>query len=124
MLDLNLIENTIKELEDTDTNFSTCEKLASLYIIRAYHQPSDVQYSTEDEPNIRKELDDILPHYNIYCNRKAEYQLGNIGKEPVIHSFKAVCKELIEFITVFYNNTDMIEERDILKEYLEKLNIH
>lgn len=40
MLDLEVINETITELEQCDdTNFSVCEKLAILYIVREHYEP-------------------------------------------------------------------------------------
>ena len=40
MLDLEVINETITELEQCDdTNFSVCEKLAILYIVREHYKP-------------------------------------------------------------------------------------
>lgn len=40
MLDLEIINETITELEQCDdTNFSVCEKLAILYIVREHYKP-------------------------------------------------------------------------------------
>ena len=41
MLDLEIINETITELEQCDdTNFSVCEKLAILYIVREHYKPN------------------------------------------------------------------------------------
>lgn len=108
MLDLELVENTIKELENSDTTYNNCEKLASLYIIKDYHSKDTVQ----DE--VTKELSDILPHYDIYCDKKREYQVNKVGEDVVLNALNIVCKEISEFMSVLYSSTDMPEERDKL----------
>lgn len=105
MLDIEQILDTIKELENSDTTFDNCIKLASLYIVRNNY-PSD---------NVENELDDILPCYNEYLKIKKEYQLGKTNKEQVITSMELVCKEIKEFIRALYSGTDMQEERDLLE---------
>ena len=113
MLELDEINNTITELENGPTTFDSCIKLASLYIVLEHFTGKQ-----DDPPDactmVKKELSDILPHYEAYCDIKRKYQLGQIGKEQVIRSIQVVCKEISEFITTLYNHTDMPEERDIL----------
>lgn len=46
MLDLEVINETITELEQCDdTNFSVCEKLAILYIVREHYKPDIAKQS-------------------------------------------------------------------------------
>ena len=112
MLDMQMVENTIKELEDADTNFANCEKLANLYIVREYNTVTD---------EVTEELSDILPHYNIYCNKKKEYQVNKIGEDVVINALQIVSNEIYEFIHTLYSSTDMIEERSIIISLIDKL---
>lgn len=123
MLDINLIENTITELENSDTNFSTCDKLASLYIIKQYYKPISKSVETCVDDELKKELADIIPHYQKYCGLKKRYQLKEIDKEPMIDSFKAVMKEITDFLHIIYNNTDTPEERDIMRIILEDIQL-
>ena len=112
MLDLQMVENTIKELEEADTNFANCEKLANLYIVREYN-------TTTDE--VTEELSDILPHYNIYCEKKRGYQMDNLTSSAVINALDVVCKEIKEFMSTLYSSTDMQEERDRLNILITEL---
>ena len=109
MLELDEINNTIAELENGPTTFDTCMKLASLYTVR-----NNFKAETVEENAVKKELSDILPHYEAYCDTKRRYQLGQIGKDQVIRSIQTVCKEITEFINTLYSSTDMEEEREIL----------
>lgn len=43
MLSIDEIENTILDLENHDTTFSTCEKLAWLYIVKDHIKPNVTQ---------------------------------------------------------------------------------
>jgi len=125
MLDMTLINNTIRELEQGETNFATCERLASLYIIREHNQPKEEV--SEDSPKIavdttdsvRKELSDIIPHYDMYCVLKRQYQLHMVDTVPVIQAFRDVTREIHEFINTLYSSTDMEEERNLLVEMLD-----
>ena len=112
MLDMQMVENTIKELEGAETNFSNCEKLASLYIIREYNTISD---------EVTEELSDILPHYNMYCDKKREYQVNKIGEDIVVNALQVVCNEIFEFMHTLYSSTDMVEERAIIISLIDKL---
>ena len=107
MLDIQQITDTISELEQGDTTFDNCIKLASLYMVRDNY-PTDV---------IVEELDDILPQYKRYCDIKKEYQLGNTSKDNVIVAMDKVCKEIKEFLNTLYSYTDIQEERDLLNSY-------
>lgn len=114
MLDLNLVESTIQELENQDTTFNNCEKLASLYIIKDYHEKKFRTVVNEKENNVVNELSDILPSYSMYCNKKREYQLNKLGADVVLSSLTEVCREILEFIHTLYSSTDLPEERDII----------
>ena len=113
MLELDEINNTIAELENGSTTFDSCIKLAALYTVRDKYRVNQTQ-DTEPETQVKKELSDILPHYEAYCDTKRNYQLGQIGKDQVIRSIQIVCKEITEFINTLYSSTDMEEEREIL----------
>lgn len=119
-MDLYLIDSTIDELEQGETTFANCEKLASLYIIKEhFKQYPLVLRGLYDE--VEDELNDIAPQYKSYCEIKREYQLGKTTKEAVIKSIKGVCKEIEEFLQILYSNTDMPEEREQLKLCINKI---
>lgn len=125
MLDMDIIENTIRELEASETTFLTCDQLASLYVIRQFHTS---RLNDENEPvydvvedTVHKELSDILPHYEIYCDKKREYQLGNINQGAVLLSLQEVCREIVEFVHTLYSSTDMPEERHIIEGTLTNI---
>lgn len=113
MINLEEIYNTIAELENGDTTFASCQKLASLYIVR-----DNLQHPTNQ---VEHELSDILPQYKEYCNIKRRYQLNEIGAQAVINSLQGVCKEITEFIQMLYGSTDMPDERAMLKEMINSL---
>lgn len=116
-MDMYMIDSTIDELEQSETNFSNCDKLAMLYIIKDHYKKyPPVSRGLYDE--VEEELNDIAPQYKKYCELKRDYQLGNIQKDAVLHSLKLVTIEIKEFITILYNNTDMKEERDELKNMI------
>ena len=124
MLDMKLIDSTIEELEASDTNFTNCERLASLYIIKDYHSRDDdffSEMSRDNDLDVQKELSDILPHYEMYCDRKREYQMNMVGKDAVLKSLHHVCNEISEFIHTLYSSTDMEDERNVIIDMVSNL---
>lgn len=111
------VESTIVKLENEDTTFENCEKLASLYIVRDYYLKSLKQAGNEAE----HELNDILPQYKKYVELKRRYQMSEISEKPIENSIKAVCKEISEFIKIMYQCTDMPIEREYIKKMLNNL---
>ena len=115
MLDLIEIKNTVRELEQGDTTFDACIKLASLYTVLD-------KLDTPTEPDgIENELDDILPAYKIFRDVKRRYQLQEVTQDKVINQIVIVCNEIEEFINTLYSGTDMPEERHIIVGMLQKL---
>ena len=128
MLNMEEIENTIETLQNGDTTFINCEKLASLYIVRDYYSnalnrliggQNGVEKTTEED--VRKEFTDILPHYDQYVRIKLQYQLGELSSQQVLNVLGKLCTEIREFIHTLYNSTDMPEERTLLKEMISQL---
>lgn len=113
MLDLEVIDQTIEELENSDTTFFNCQNLASLYIVR------DKLGATK----LDKELRDIIPTYRSYCEIKKKYQLNELGEEAVINGINNVTKEIKEFIDTLYSNTDLQLERDVINNMIKNLYI-
>lgn len=117
MLNIEEINNTIEQLENGSTTFDSCQKLASLYIVRNCYLDSLSKVVSDKNTNdldVIKEYSDILPEYSRYCSIKRKYQLNELGKDVVLESLKCVCKEINEFIHTLYNSTDFSEERDII----------
>ena len=117
MLNMEEINNTIEELENSSTTFDNCMKLASLYIVRDEHQKT----VTDDGKQVESELNDILPQYQIYCNIKRKYQLQELPDTTVQIAMKAVCKEIEEFMHTLYSSTDMPEERELIRNLIHNL---
>ena len=105
-MDIKIIDEMIEELEDSDTTYANAADLASLYIVKGrLNQSND---------NVTKELNDILPAYNVYRDVKRNYQLNGIDKSKVLQQLKFVCRELKDFICKLYSNSDSPEEREII----------
>ena len=114
MLSITEINNTITELENGDTTFANCQRLASLYIVRDKFPINHVNA-------VEHELSDILPQYKNYCAVKRKYQLNELTVDAVINSISGVCKEIQEFIETLYGSTDTQEERERIKQMIQSL---
>ena len=113
MLNITEINNTITELENGDTTFANCQRLASLYIVR-----DTFSNSTNA---VEHELSDILPQYKKYCAVKRKYQLNELTVDAVINSIDGVCKEIQEFIETLYGSTDTPKERERIQQMIQNL---
>ena len=115
MMDINEINETIEELENSSTTFDNCMKLASLYIVRD-------NLKTNKEPDeTEEELHDILPSYLNYIEVKRKYQKQEIAVEFVYKEMEQLCLEIKEFISSLYNCTDTQRERNILTEMIKDI---
>ena len=125
MLDIHDVDNTIRELENGETTFANCAKLADLYIVRKYYETSKEMQNEygHDYGNaeVKKELSDILPSYTEYGDLKKHYQMGEITEKPVISALNKVCNEIEEFMHTLYSSTDMEEERSTIATLIDKL---
>lgn len=113
MLDLEEINNTIMELENGDTTFDTCIKLAALYTVR--------EKQIIPKTNTEKELSDILPAYRKYVDVLKAYQMGNSSDKALLDCTQLVCQELKEFILSLYSSTDGQNFRHYIEETLQDL---
>ena len=116
-MNLQEIENTIVELENGDTTYSNCQKLASLYIVKEHYHNTSQQGNTE----VIKEFNDILPMYSEYCRIKRKYQLKELPGDAVIDAIKEVSREIKEFIKTLYANVDTVEEKEELTTMIAEL---
>lgn len=113
MLDLQEIQNTIDMLENGETTFVNCEKLAALYTVR--------EHLTVSQDATEKEISDILPSYKVYAEKKALYLQHETTQDAVIYSLVNLCSEIQDLIHVIYINTNMEEERQKLNELVNVL---
>ena len=117
MLDLQDVNSSIKALENGDTTYENCEKLASLYIIRQYFNKPLKSNGNAME----NEYKDILPQYHKYIELKRRYQLGEVNEKAVENSIKKVCTEIVEFLRTFYQCIDTPQERLIITKMLAEI---
>ncbi|MCH5211010.1 MAG: hypothetical protein J1F01_08625 [Oscillospiraceae bacterium] len=122
MLNLEEINSTIKKLEDGETTFANCEKLAALYTVRKHFKGEEKQSRDSDMgDDVTTELSDILPQYKKYCEAKRKYKQHETTEQPVIFAMANVCLEIKEFIKSLYSSTDMEAERDQIRQMVAVL---
>lgn len=118
MLNLEEIENTIAEMEQNSaTTFDTCEKLASLYIVRDNLKTCGKSVVASME----SEINDILPAYRNYCDIKRQYQMHELPVESVEIAMQSVCKEIQDLFLLLYANSDTQSEREQIQALLNGL---
>lgn len=117
-MNIDLINETISELENGDTTLTTCSTLASLYIVR-----DKLKSNNEAKDTVIKEYSDILPSYTKYKEVKRNYTLGNGTEEAVNFALQAVSQEITEFINTLYSSTQTPSERLILQNMIRSIHI-
>ena len=115
-MDIQAIQDNIKELENGITNVDNVQELACLYIVRD-------NLLKQDTNIVEQELKDILPAYRKYCNTKTKYQLHEVTEEAVEHDMNLLCQELKDFIITLHSGTDFYKERRILIQMLDDLHL-
>ena len=125
MLDIELIEDTIDELEQDATSFNNCEKLSYLYICRDNYYNRNMKridsLESKSERSTQSELDDLLPAYQKYIDTKRRYQKYEVIEQMLIYSMENLCDEITEFISSLYHNTESTAERQLILNMLEKI---
>ena len=117
-MDIQIIENTIDELEHSDISMNNAIELASLYIIRNNNLTG---INKEETGGIQGEIEDILPAYTKYRQVKTQYQLNNLPDFVVVKTLKLLCQEIEDVINLLYSNTDMNKERRCIKQMISNL---
>lgn len=117
-MDIQIIENTIDELEHSDISMNNAIELASLYIIRNNNLTGR---NKEETGGIRGEIEDILPAYTEYRQVKTQYQLNNLPDFVVVKTLKLLCQEIEDVINLLYSSTDMHKERKCIKAMITEL---
>lgn len=124
-MDIELIEDTIEELEQDATSFENCEKLASLYICRLFNKNANMSLlDTSDNVSTiieHSELHDILPAYCKYIETKKRYQQFEVVDKMLIYAMEDVCQEIIDFVAELYHNTETQAERVLITDMITNL---
>ena len=114
-MDINQINDTIKELESGQTTFDACHKLATLYTIR------DRLTKSEQISDV-KVLTDIFPCYESYIENKRKYQLKQTSADSLYSCMSLLCLEISDFIHNIYSSCDTEVEKAVLKNVIASLN--
>ena len=129
MVNIDEIQATIEELENSDTTFENCHKLADLYIVDTFYRSRTknatevnlMRVSANDERNVEQELNDLFPYYKKYAETKRKYQLGQLPETLLQKDLENLCREIEEFLHILYNNTYTEEERTAIKTLIADL---
>ena len=113
MIDLDMIEDTIEDLEQEPLTLDLCEKLATLYICRD-NAKSRLNRTRERSDEALSELYDILPSYSKYVETKKRYQQYEVVEQMVIIAMQNLCDEITDFVSELYHNTETEAERAII----------
>lgn len=117
-MDLEIIEDAIYELENSEMSADNVKELASLYIIKGKQLKSNIDTNTRV---VEDELEDILPYYGKYCEIKRGYQLHELPEDAVVDAIGKVCKEISDLIITLYSGTDLLKERKQIHKMLTNL---
>jgi len=113
MIDLEMIEDTIEDLEQEPLTLDLCEKLATLYICRD-NAKSRLNRKIDTSESVLIELNDIIPSYNKYVETKKRYQKYEVVEQMVIIAMQNLCDEITDFVSELYHNTETEAERAII----------
>lgn len=114
MIDLNEINNTIIDLQNGQTTFDSCQKLASLLIVRNYLDKPKISDS------VVTEYHDILPSYSKYIECKRNYQLHLDSLEHTENAFNVLLQEIYEFLDILYISTENAQERALIMSTIDR----
>lgn len=122
-MNIDEIRSAIVELENSDTTYENCRKLASLYIVdRIYQERTEnalerkiTQLTANDERDTEKELNDLFPSYQKYAETKRKYCLGQLPESLLQKDMLNLCEEISEFLHILYINTYTDKEREAIK---------
>lgn len=69
--------------------------------------------------NLRAKHLSNVQKFRMYVAVKRKYQLKELSKDDLIFAMKSMCRDIEEFIDTLYNNTELPEERELIKVMLE-----
>lgn len=118
-MDIELIENTISELEQDATTYENCNKLASLYICRLFNKNANM--SLLDASESVSHDNDILQSYYNYIEAKRQYQQYEVAEPNLLYNMQILCDDLIELISTLYHNTEIEGERALIVKMINDL---
>ncbi len=120
MLDMELIEDSIAELEQDATSYENCIRLASLYICREINKNRNMS-ALDTSNNVSHDSNDLFSTYNKYIDAKMRYQQYEVVDKMLIYAMSNLCHELTDFISNLYHNTETTAERALIVEMINNL---
>lgn len=114
-MNMEIINEMIDELEQSEPSLSNVRNLSALYNVRTN------LLGTNRFDKVSKELSDILPSYIQYIDTKRRYQLHEVSEELLYNNMKELCREIKEFVQMLYSGTDTQTERDILQRTIKEI---
>ena len=112
-MNIDVINENIKELENSETTFENVQELAYLYTVKNNFQKFD---------EVETELNEIFPAYKKYVESKREYQLHRTDETGMIKYMEILCQEVADFLDALYSGTSTLKERKFLKAVFERFN--
>ena len=120
MLDMELIEDSIAELEQDATSYENCIRLASLYICREINKNRNMS-ALDVSNDVSNDSNDLFSTYNKYIDAKMRYQQYEVVDKMLIYAMSNLCHELTDFISNLYHNTETTAERALIVEMINNL---
>lgn len=114
-MNIDIINEMIDELEQSEPSLSNIRNLSALYNVKTH------LLGTNKFDRTAKELSDILPSYLQYIETKQRYQLHEITDTLLYEALQNLCKEIKEFVQSLYSGTDTEKEREILQQLIKDM---
>jgi len=120
MLDMELIEDSIEELENSEMTYENCIRLASLYICRDSNKNRNMS-ALDTSNSVSHDSKDLFSTYNKYIDTKKRYQQYEVVDKMLIYAMTNLCQDLTDFISNLYHNTETTAERALIVEMINNL---
>ena len=120
-------EYALKNIQEMKAREPTPQNIRDVALLELWlnsKKDNNDSIPTVSNVEIVKETKEILPAYFFYTDSKRKYQLKEITEEKMLNSLKALTDELLDLVNLIYRNTDTTEERTLLKQLLQKININ
>ena len=117
---MELIEDSIAELEQDATSYENCIRLASLYICREINKNRNMS-ALDTSKDVSHDSNDLFSTYNKYIDAKMRYQQYEVVDKMLIYAMSNLCHESTDFISNLYHNTETTAERALIVEMINNL---
>lgn len=122
---MNFEEYALKNVEEMKAKEPNAQNMRDVALLELWlnlahnnvNNKSDNLYT----PSAKTTHKEILPAYFAYIENKSKYQLKDATKDKVLYSLKNLLEEMKDVLKTIYRNTDFLEERDLLNEFLEEI---